>query len=79
VPTYFWDGHGELTDVDFHRTVWYNDASRKLFVYFSSFEELKRISDSPDFDTMIATKKEIIRQHNQNCGTLRKWERIFAS
>jgi hypothetical protein len=78
VPTYFWDGHVEITELDFRRTAWYNDVGRKLFVYYSSFEELKRLSDSPDFVSMLAEKKAAIREHNQTCGTLEKWERIFS-
>ena len=32
------------------------------FVYFDSFEELKRMSDDPNFDSLVTEKKRIIHE-----------------
>ena len=77
-PGYWWDSHGE---VDLTVTPWYNDLSNEIFVHYASFDELKRITNSPDFPALLAEKKCNLRNHNRQYAseTLEKWKRVFGS
>jgi hypothetical protein len=81
IPGFFWDGglpgesHG-----DYSLTEWYGPAYDGLFVYYSSFEELKRLSDSPELGALIAEKKERIREFKARHyeKTLRQWKEMLG-
>jgi hypothetical protein len=79
-PDYFWDGGlaGEQRG-DYSLSEWYREENRPLFVYFSSFENLKDISDSPDFDSLIAEKKRNIRVYKEwhYDKTLAQFQEVF--
>ncbi len=75
---FWWDieripQHVELSE-------WYAEENKNLFVYFSSFEDLKRVTLAPDVDKLIESKKITIRLFNEwrNAKTLEKWSRIFS-
>jgi hypothetical protein len=80
VPGFFWDGGmpGEGYG-DFSLSEWYNNAYPDLFVYYSSFEELKGLSDGVALPHIIANKKKMIRefksQHYEK--TLRQWKELL--
>lgn len=81
VPGFFWDGGlpGEGYG-DFSLSEWYNDAYENLFVYFSSFAELKGLSDNSCLQDIIAEKKRQIRLfkkwHHEK--TLRQWKGLLG-
>lgn len=74
---FFWDVEGPA---DVPLSEWYKQENQKLFVYFSSFEELARIASSPNLDSLILEKKERIRQFNlrHNEKNIIKWRGIFS-
>lgn len=76
---YFWDSHGEPTR-DFKSTEWYREENKPLFVYYSSFKELKEISDSPNLKFWLADKKRNLHMINQQRfeETHRKWMEVFG-
>jgi len=78
-PGYFWDRCREPLN-DYHETEWYRAENQKLFVYYSSFEELKAISDSPDFDEMLADKKTTILKEviTRNVAARHRWKEILS-
>lgn len=75
---FFWD----VPDAPYEEiklAEWYSDEYKDLFVYFSSFEHLKEISNDRFLPDLIAAKKRYIREFNQqhNSETIEKWRRIF--
>lgn len=75
---YFWDSHGEKGD--FSQTEWYREENKNLFVYYSSFEELKEMSDSPNLKSLIEDKKHNLCIINQQrlAETRKKWAEVFG-
>lgn len=77
-PNYFWDSHGERGD--FSQTEWYREENKPLFIYYSSFEELKQMSDDPNLNSLFANRKRNLRDANQQRleETQKKWGEIFS-
>jgi len=79
-PSYFWDGglpgeqHG-----DYSLAEWYNGAYPDCFVYFDNFENLKRMSDDPNFNDLIVEKKRIIHEFKTRhlAKTLIQWNTLL--
>lgn len=76
---YYWENFGELWH-DFHRTEWYKPEHAPFQVQFSSFRNLKQISELSNLDEMLAEKKKNLRAfvelHNQKA--LEKWREILG-
>jgi hypothetical protein len=76
---YFWDNFGELWH-NFHKTEWYKPEHAQFFVYFSSFRELKQISELANLDAMIEEKKRNLKAfaERHNLDALKKWKEILS-
>jgi hypothetical protein len=73
-PGFFWDVPNAIPE-EVALSEWYREEHKPLFVYFSTFQELKHISDD-----LISEKKDnilrFIMKHNPE--TLEKWRGIFS-
>lgn len=79
LPRFLWDlRHTQSGDTE--KTEWYKKENKNLFVYFSSFEALKEITESPFLKDLIEDRKHNIRAFNQrhNAEALKKWGEIFS-
>ncbi len=73
----FW--YGTCASEDISISQWWSQDHQDLFIYFDSFEHLKQIVNSPNFDAMIEDRKRNIRVYNEkhNTEALAKWRKIF--
>ena len=78
-PGYFWDRCREPLN-DYSQTEWYRDGNKKLFVYYDSFEELRDMSNSPNFDDLLEAKTDIVMEsvRERNTAAKRQWREILA-
>jgi hypothetical protein len=67
-PGFWWDNHDEFLNGqwDFSHNEWYRKEYQQFFVYFSSFEELKAIANSPNLKSLIQEKKQNIRAYKRD-------------
>lgn len=78
-PGYFWDVHMREPNQDC-LSEWYKPEHEKLFIQFSSFENLKSIIESPYIGDLLADRKKNIRAFNwQHNSKVREQWREFLS
>jgi len=75
---FFWDVHNSNPG-ETRLSEWYREDNKNLFVFFSSLEHLKEISNSSHLKEWIEDRKQNIRAFNQrhNVEAREKWGNIF--